>query len=606
MSILRTLRPWALACLLGACRRPTVVAPAPSPPIVRVHLTPLFPKAERVSFGVPLARGSSADRIGVRLGGALVPDARVRELLPDLDEAGKRVGSRAVLVQLDASHVPPEGVDVELVEGATAPTGSVTSFADVSIDSRSVVKVATRTIAAESGGYVMKITSTDDMVAFVGREPRVLAELPEGWLAKSGVLGDVLGRDETDRVGVRWLSDAASGFLRSAMFDEPYPLAPEAIPDMTKAYEAWLYDRCATFLLGHAHLGGREMLRHALRTCSFYAAHIDERGFFDGKPGQDLKYSHARGLHTYFALTGDERAARALRAMADLWLADESFVGPYRAGRLRASDRLWTERHLGTSMEALYYGHRLTGEAKYFTALSEMIATAHCHVTTGRLPNVDPGFPPQSCFLHSALQHDEGGPDSPWCSTWMSALTLDVLLQWHRQTGDPRVPEIFAHLGRFVRDVGTSTWNDCRIPAYGAGIGKDGKAVLHRGDDDEQHCADGAALVAAARWALERTGGSPGDRASMAALFRDFAVCARRVWDDETRPKRDPSRWTSAMLAEGAADPAKFLAAQKIGYPSHVVMPLRKSGWWWNVALLIPGLLADAKLTEPPLPATCN
>jgi hypothetical protein len=47
------------------------------------------------------------------------------------------------------------------------------------------------------------------------------------------------------------------------------------------------------------------------------------------------------------------------RAIADMWLDQATFVAPYRAGQLRGQDKLWTERVLGTSMNGLYYGHRL-------------------------------------------------------------------------------------------------------------------------------------------------------------------------------------------------------------------------------------------------------
>ena len=40
--------------------------------------------------------------------------------------------------------------------------------------------------------------------------------------------------------------------------------------------------------------------------------------------------------------------------MAEMWLADATFVVPYRQGHLRGSDKLWTERLLGTNRLLLH------------------------------------------------------------------------------------------------------------------------------------------------------------------------------------------------------------------------------------------------------------
>jgi len=45
-------------------------------------------------------------------------------------------------------------------------------------------------------------------------------------------------------------------------------------------------------------------------------------------------------------------------------------------------DKLWTERLLGTSLEGLYYGFRLTNNTAYLTAFREVVATAYRHITT--------------------------------------------------------------------------------------------------------------------------------------------------------------------------------------------------------------------------------
>lgn len=55
--------------------------------------------------------------------------------------------------------------------------------------------------------------------------------------------------------------------------------------------------------------------------------------------------------YAYYALSGDEVALLAGTAIAELWYAEPFVALPYRAGRIRGPDRLWTERLLGTTFE---------------------------------------------------------------------------------------------------------------------------------------------------------------------------------------------------------------------------------------------------------------
>ena len=333
-----------------------------------------------------------------------------------------------------------------------------------------------------------------------------------------------------------------------------------------------------------------------------------------------------------------------------MWRDDPLFVGPYRMGHLRGPDKLWTERLLGTSLEGLYYGHRLTGDTTYLDAFKQMIDTAYRHITgdAAALAAINPGvgpFPPQSCFIHSALQHSEGDATDPWCSTWMSELTIDPLLQYQAQTADPRVDEIFVRLVRFLRDVGSQYMtgdvlddrflvpeacydakaSDVRrlVPIYGSGLTEDGTRKNFGASDDNEHCTDATALTAAGIRALVRQGkfaaapASPSlapfktEGASFLAMHNEFAACASTTFADDSRLHRDPAAWTSAALAAGVADPATFIANNLIGYPKFPTSPQRKLSWWFNMSMLQFGMLADAGVKLQALnpgqvqPATC-
>jgi hypothetical protein len=629
---------------------------------VRVHLQRTFAAPKVISFGLPVPPGAVADAgaIRVAMGGAPVA-ANVKALLAEHDAAGAPKGVRAVLVQLPATILAGDAADVDIAwSGAgSAPGAAQAPFSspDVSADSPEVVTTTVRTITQAGGVNKLVDGPHVDETLFTGKEPRVLATFPDGYLAATGILGHQITESSLlsgDFAGLAFLSDNLQKFGASAMYDESYALDPDGVVDPVANYEGWLYDRCATFLTFYTHTGDARFLRHAYRSCSYYAGKIGlsgaTAGIFTGKPDVDQKYSHLRGLYAYYALTGDEGALAAGTAIAQMWRDDTLFVGPYRMGHLRGPDKLWTERLLGTSLEGLYYGHRLTGDTTYLAAFKEMIDTAYRHITgdAATLAMINPGvgpFPPQSCFIHSALQHAEGDTTDPWCSTWMSELTIDSLLQYQAQTGDVRVDEIFVRLVRFLRDVGSQYMtgdvlddrflapkacydpkaSDLRrlVPIYGSGLTEDGTRKNFGASDDNEHCTDATALTAAGIRALVRqgkfatapAGASLGpfktEGESFVALHHEFGACARATFADDSRPRRDPAAWTSAELAGGLADPATFIADNLIGYPKYPTSPQRKLSWWFNMSMLQFGLLADAGVKVPALspgqvqPATC-
>jgi len=636
---------------------------------VRVHLQRTYDAPKLVSFGLPLPPGAVADAAAIRvaMGGAPVA-ANVKALLAEHDAAGAPKGVRAVQIQLPATILAGDAADVDVAwSGAgSAPAAASTPFGspDVSADAPEIVTTTVRTITASAGVNKLVDGPHVDRTLFTGREPRVLATFPDGYLAATGILGHQVTASQLlsgDYAGLAFLSDALTKFGASAMYAETYALNPDGVVDPIASYEGWLYDRCATFLTFYTHTGDARFLRHAYRSCSYYATKIGlagaTSGIFTGKPDADTKYSHLRGLYAYYALTGDEVALAAGTAIATMWRDDTTFVGPYRMGHLRGPDKLWTERLLGTSLEGLYYGHRLTGDATYLAAFKQMLDTAYLHITgdAAALATLNPGvgpFPPQSCFIHSALQHAEGDAADPWCSTWMSELTIDSLLQYQAQTGDVRVDELFVRLVRYLRDVGSQyetadvlddtflapkacydpKASDLRrlTPIYGSGLTAAGARANFGASDDDEHCTDATALTAAGLRALARQGkaqaapqpvvaGGPvgpfkTEGASFLAMHHEFAACARATFARDGRPHRDPAAWTSAELAAGVADPAAFIASNLIGYPKFPTSPQRKLSWWFNMSMLQFGLLADAGVklqtltpgqVQPAQPASC-
>ncbi|HXI56743.1 MAG TPA: hypothetical protein VNO55_11830 [Polyangia bacterium] len=644
----------------------TVPSSAPSAPSgsfadgVRVHLQRTFAAPSVISFGLPVPAGALGDAATVRVtAGGVAIAANVKEILAAHDASGKRVGVRSLLVQLPATVLSGDSGDVDVAwrgQGA-APGTQMASFTSdgVSAASSDTVSTAVRTIATNGGVTSLVESAPVQRTLFTGREPRVLATYPDGYLAATAVLGNQA--TETSLAagamnGLSFFSDYLRKFGVAGMNADTYALNPDAVADPVANPEGWLYDRCATFLTFYTHTQDARFLREAYRSCSYYASKISlggaNIGIFTGKSDPDTKYSHLRGLYAYYALTGDDAALAAGTAIANMWLSDTLFVAPYRAGHIRGADKLWTERLLGTSLEGLYYGHRLTGDASFLQAFKEMFETAYRHITgdAATLASINPGvgpFPAQSCFIHSSLQHGEGNADQPWCSTWMSDLLVDPLLQYQNQTGDARVDEIFVRLVRYLRDVGSQYMRgdvegdsflqpkscydpsfgvDTRrlVPLYGSGLDAAGVRQNYGQYDDFQHCSDATALTSAGIRALVRQGkfnstpvgpfATEGD--SFLALHHEFAACARQTFQYDSRPRRDPAVWSSADLAGGAANPAGFIATNLIGYPRYPSAPQRMLSWWFNSSMLQFGLLADAGVKIPALqpgriqPAGCK
>lgn len=615
---------------------------------VTVHLHRVAPGGDAISFALPLPPRAVKNVAAVRVtANGAAAEARVFETLPELDGAGLRIGARALKVELPSASLGGQDLDVHVRFGGDGlralPAAPRRSFAETSADSAEDVVVATRTLVRHPQGAVITTSPPTTKRLFVGREPVVLATYPEGYLAATRILGaqtTTRGARDSAFAGMRFLSEEAIRFGGSAIYDEPYPLDPDpdSVPDPKTAYEGWLYDRCATLLLLYTHSGQDRFLRHGLRACSWYARQIKRdgpnAGTFAGKTDADPKYSHARGLYAYYALTGDEEALAAARAIAEMWNADKLFVIPYQEGHVRGPDKLWTERLLGTSLEGLLYGHLFTGEKKYLDGVRQLVDTAHRHVTGDAkdLAAINPGatFPPQGCFIHSAAQQAEGAADRPWCSSWMSELLVDALLRYQEQTADPRPDAIFVQLSRFLRDVGTAYFRgnvlddrflapsfcddpqdtaDRRrlVPLYGAGVDASGARKTAAEYTDSQHCADATALTAVALRALRRRGEydknpvapfkSEGD--ALLALHGELAFCAEVTFREETRTKRNPDRWSPSELAPGLADPPAFLKKNKIGFPQRNLSPQRKLSWWLNASLEQWAVLADAGVTIP-------
>lgn len=639
---------------LGA---PPVVPPSPTrfDAGVTVHLDAWAGGGDVVSFGLPLPLGAvtSVGTLRVRLaGGKEIPGLKIKQTLAQYDKTGAPSGVRAVLIQFPRASLGGAAADVEIAWRGGAPVPSDTvPFDKVRTPSPQAVEVAEHGIEKHGLGMRLFEKNPRAVTQFEAWEPRTIATFPLGYLAHTKILGEVMAKDELAAKpalkGATFLSENLTSFVNGSLGMEGYRPHPKSIVP-SEQFESWLYDRCATLLLAYAHAGDTRHLRSGLRTCSYYSSKIEltgpRAGIFSVKPDPDPKYSHLRGLYAYYALTGDDGALAASRAMADMWEADKFVVEPYRKGYLRGPDKLWTERHLSVAMEAGIYGFFMTGNAAYLRSFRELFETAYRHITTSDKKELEaitkvPGLVPQNCLVHTAAQHAEGAGE-PWCSGWMAEMLVDPMLRYQAMTGDDRVDEVFVRLARSLRDVGTmyfrkdvlpnttffkpgvcfapeSQGDDPRIlaPNYGFGLDAEGKRKIDDGGD-VQHCADATALTAAALRSLKRQGKfeAPGpapfktEGDSFYALHQELLVCSLWTFLHHSRHPRDPRQMTPTRVQEGwangeATGQDAWIERNKIGWPVHEAAPSRKLSWWFNTSMLQFSLLEEAGIQVPELRA---
>jgi len=624
--------------------------------------------SEVASFGVPFAPGIVTRTGQIRLGD-LTP--AITPTLFWYDADGQATSLKAVRIQ-----VPMAGdtLALELTTDGTGPNWLMADapFSEVSHAVSHQVPVADYTIVqSAAGAYSFAAENLRDLALFETREPCVVVTFPDGYLASTGVFGPLLSRQavvaDPTLAGVRYLSDSFGPAVRSALFLDEWPTNANAVT-LPLPVEGYLYDRAATLALAYAHTNDPLYLRPAYRYAWAYQAGIvlegsvggpgyGLRGYWSGKGSWDSKYSHARGLFAYYALTGDEGALEALKAIGDLWAGDLYFSKPYQTGKIRGRDKLWTERLLGTALEGCFYGFAATGEPRYLDAFEKLLVTAYRHITTQDQAELDAimqpwvevladgtsvvhRFPPQNAFVHNAGQASEGSMRDPWCSGWMIELLLDPLLAYQAQTNDPRVDEILVRLGRFLRDTGTcyldrgvkddsflapSTVYDPALPAslrrkvipmYGSGRRMDGTRWNNAEYSDYEHVPDTTALTAAAWRGLARQGSVGGpigpfatEQACADALHQEYSASAvqslvvRDAWiyHDPRQPSGTfhTSNRIAASVTGGPETYAAYIAKYGVGYPRWAISPQRKLSWWFNSSILQFGLLKDAGLAVP-------
>ncbi len=374
----------ALILLLAQVERP----PWPKPPSsVQVTLVPQEGKGV-VSFGLPFPPDALQDDRMINVGDLPVYTQPLAHWWID----GKKRGIRSVLVQFEMPAAQRVTVTWDKPRQRSRP---MTPLAD------------TRVVRKDDG--------------FDFHRPKVLAILPAEWLCGSLVA---------------WQQVPASQNKSAPWFDRHLvDQFPGSIQNLaSKATEAHLYDRPATYAKIYVRYGKEKYLLAALRANDFYVQNLQPDGFFALKKG-DHKYVYSEGSTLMYLLTGDERYKAAAMLALKSW--DQWKRIEYKG------QGFWTERHAGTGLAAYLHAYELTGDPAH-------LATARRYFEAVHALQVSPldGKEPDGAWLHTGESHGDG---NGWTtSPWMSALLMDGIWKLWMLTGDARCPKSLSMYADFV------------------------------------------------------------------------------------------------------------------------------------------------------------
>ncbi len=395
---------------------------------------------QRVSFAIPLARGSLADPGTVKIAAGTTELSAARRGLARYGDGSLR----SVQIQVDVDVSLHSELGVALV-GATA--GELPA-----------VPVAST------------LTGTGNNV-----RPKVWALLPVDVLVASGVAGHLAPQAAVANTPL----DTWSKLCDYDEWDTDAFVAGSASRDV------WLYDRVTAMIRGHVITGELSPLRSAYREAAIYLTGMTiNNGVATGiavpTASDDLKYFYSQGIALHYLLTGDDRyreAAEAVSArVATMW------------NPRYEPDRFWTERHAGFALLAHEWAARVTDDRQ-----AEIVARAD---TAARafleLQASQHSAGGARCFAHSATDHGEDyGTEG--CSPWMSAILAEALDDHAERVGGQRATDVAKSLTELGRIIARDGRDGDGRPYYWMGVGTSSEL-----DPYEEHWGESAYVVALA------------------------------------------------------------------------------------------------------------
>ncbi len=486
---------------------------------------------QMVSFGAPFPRGAVTDLAAITIRDAAGNElpARIEELTRwrPYGASGGASSIRAALVHVEVDVSAPESyVFLRWGQRASRSLGNQP-------DPKS------RWIAVADGEYPAAI-----------REPAVYATFTPDWLA--GCMFRTRTVQLNDDAALSWFDESMMGFAQTAVNDVPAQVTERI--DYQNDEAPWLFDRALALFNVYVRTGEVKWLRHAHRAAQYYASRLSDRGYFNFKSYDDLKYSYGHSLLVDLMLTGDRSLLPKIEAVGR---AANDWTETYSIG-----SQFWTERHHAYALLAALAAWEATGKATYAARADAIMRATYAHAA-----NPPDGMPKDGCLPHTRRSHEGDDMDEPVCSPWMTALFADAVWRYWLHAQDDKALRLLAGFGDWIKNTalydGSYEQLDYMVPYYFA-------TSTYQGTEggpwaDVEHTCDVAGMVARAAWAKKRLGtDARGLQGTLDALMKG-CKWSLDYWHRPDGPSSGKAEWR--------------------------LSPPRKFNWWFGTTSDLPWLL---------------
>ena len=437
----------------------------------------------RVSFGVPFPKNvlKNANKIKVIINNKEIPSFSMQTTRWHSHNADSSKFIRSVLVYTDIEFSDSEPVNFLILYG----------------DNRSKTLDVSITKPRKEWGSITDHTYPDEFPTKEKiTEPKVYVTFSADWL------GLCLLKTRTlpmSKKGLWYFFDEASlSFGETAVNDRFAKIKEKETEKINYSsnYEPWLFDRSSTLYSLYIRTGDVRWLRHAHRSTQFYANHIDEKGYFNLKKYQDLKYSYGQSMLIDLILMGDLSHIPTIERIASagaIW--HESYS---------KSLSFWTERHQAYALLAAISAWEATGKKDHADRAKKLVDNM-VYMTKNPANN----WEYNGCLLHTLAQHEGSAHQDPVCSPWMSALLSDATWKYYLISEDEKALEFIVGLASYVVSYGVYTgappkFSRTILPWY---LASSVKQFTDAGQfSDIEHTCDVAGLVVRGMWAAKKLG----------------------------------------------------------------------------------------------------
>ncbi|MFT5756263.1 MAG: putative repeat protein (TIGR01451 family) [Alteromonadaceae bacterium] len=396
-------------------------------------------------------------------------------------------------------------------------------------------------------------------------EPPAFATFTPEWYGKSVIKTRLYA--EGEHKGFSGYEQLFKLFSNTSLNKVDPRVSIEYLNEYLSKYSSWLFDRPMTLYQLALKTGNVEILREAHRASQFYSQHINENGYFDLKPTNDLKYSSIEGLAANYWLTGDSNQLAIIERMIPGF---KSFNMTYTL-----DSNFWTERHAAFSLAGFVVSFELFGDSDTGQLAIDAFSTLLSMQNTP-LGEVDV----TGALFHTGNSHGGGG-EQLISSPWMSALLIDSVERYYIHSNDQRVKTFVYKMADYMEKEGiyyTADFNKDFLPAsavpfYIAGQGLSDQQRNFDPWSNIEHAPDVSKIFALAYF-FSRIDNTPSliYLNNFSELFKTSMELAFPRW---VRP----------------AAPSAILGTYQGGKSVFRTSPTRKFNWWFRTTTNLDWLI---------------